>query len=103
MAKNYTNGQLKTTPLKTLTSEEEKHLKTFAEYRHIYEFFQKTGEMVNFYHTIQHELLQAYRGLFDPYYNYSNTCPACVAEFLTLIYRQYLSYGTTTTNTTQKL
>jgi hypothetical protein len=48
-----------------------------------------TGEMVNFHHEVQAELLAAYRAEFDPYYAYQKTCAACVAEFLTLIYRQY--------------
>lgn len=86
------SGQKKSTTLQTLTSEEEKHLQTFADHQHINEFFQKTGEMVNFHLHIQHELLAAYRGLFEPSYDYLKTCPVCVAEFLTMAYRRYNDY-----------
>lgn len=89
LAINFMSGQKQSTTSKKLISEEEKHLQTFAEHQHINQFFQRTGEMVNFHLHIQHELLSAYRGLFDPTYDYLKTCPACVAEFLTLAYRRY--------------
>ena len=69
--------------------EKDSHLATFAKHKHIADFFNKTGELVNFHHHIQQELLVAYRALVDPYYTYSNTCPVCVAEFITRIYRWY--------------
>ena len=71
------------------TKKDTEHLKVFAKYRHFHDFFNKTGELVNFSHEIQAELLEAYRIEFDPYYNYQRHCPACVCEFLTFIYRQY--------------
>ena len=83
------SGQKKNIVSKKLTTEGEKHLKVFAEHRHIYELFNKAGELVNFHHPIQLELLTAYRALKDPYYTYSMSCPICVAEFLNLIYRWY--------------
>ena len=88
------SGQKKSTTLQTLITGEEQHLQTFADHKHIWEFFQKTGEMVNFHLHIQHELLGAYRALFDPAYDYLKTCPACVAEFLTMAYRRYNQYIT---------
>jgi hypothetical protein len=51
--------------------------------------FLKCGELVNFHHPIQAELLEAYRALKDPYYTYSTTCPICVVEFLNTIYLWY--------------
>ena len=84
-----TNGQLQTTALQMLTESEQRHLETFARHRHIYDLFDRSGELVNFHHHIQAELLEAYRELVDPYYRYSNTCPVCVAEFITTIYRWY--------------
>lgn len=65
------------------------HLKVFAEHQHIHDFFMRTGELVNFHHHIQSELLEAYKANVDPYYSYNNSCPACVAEFITKIYRWY--------------
>ena len=94
---NFMSGQNQSTISQTLTTEEERHLQTFADHKHIHEFFQRTGEMVNFHLHIQIELLAAYRGLFDPYYDYLKTCPVCVAEFLTMAYRRYnekISNGT---------
>lgn len=65
------------------------HLEAFEKYKGIHDFFQKSGEIVNFHRHYQEELLLAYRKAEDPYYNYSMSCPACVAEFLTKIYRWY--------------
>ena len=64
-------------------------MQTFARHKHIYDFYSKTGEMVNFHHDIQQELLVAYRAKVDPYYTFSNTCPVCVCDFLNQIYRWY--------------
>lgn len=50
----------------------------------------KCGEIVNFHHHIQAEVLQAYRS-HDPHYHYQNTCPVCVAEFLVTAYKWYNS------------
>lgn len=70
-------------------NEEPNYLKVFAKHKHIYDFYYKSGEMVNFHHDIQDELLAAYREAKDPYYDYNRRCPACVCEFLTTIYRWY--------------
>lgn len=44
------------------------------------------GEIVNFSHDIQKEILTAYRELVDPHYHYQSTCPVCVMEFLVRVY-----------------
>jgi len=44
------------------------------------------GEIVNFHHHIQNEILIAYKELVDPNYHYQNTCPICVLEFLVKVY-----------------
>jgi hypothetical protein len=44
------------------------------------------GEIVNFNHDVQSEILEAYKELVDPYYHYQRTCPVCVAEFLVRVY-----------------
>jgi len=63
-------------------------LKIFETHKHIYDFYLKTDEIVNLHPHIKQELLDAYR-VFDPYYFVNLNCPACVAEFLDLIYRVY--------------
>lgn len=57
----------------------------------------KCGEIVNFHHHIQAEILEAYRS-YDPYYRYENNCPVCVAEFLVIAYRWYESEMTKINN-----
>ena len=64
-------------------------MKVFAKHKHIYDLYYNSGELVNFYHDIQNELLDAYREAHDAYYNYNRTCPVCVCEFITKIYRWY--------------
>lgn len=68
--------------------EEPAHIQTLKKYRPHYDLFIKTGELVNFNHDIQNELLQVMR-LKDPIYDYNRRCDACVCEFLVLVYRQY--------------
>ena len=48
----------------------------------------RNGEVVNFWHSVQDEILNAYRVEF-PDYTYQRTCPACVAEFLHRVYSWY--------------
>ena len=85
----FMSGPKKITASKKSTKAELKPLKAFAEHRHIFDFFNKTGELVNFHHHIQSELLTEYRDNKDPYYTYVSTCPVCVADFITRIYRWY--------------
>jgi hypothetical protein len=88
------SGRKQNITLPKLTNVDLPHLAVFAKHKHFYDFFDKTGELVNFHAEIQNELLTAYHNLFDPYYHYQRTCAACVAGFLTLAYRQYLGkYG----------
>lgn len=56
------------------------------------------GEIVNFSHEIQNEILTAYRELAEPYYHYQNTCPVCVAEFLVRVYNWYSNYNKNNSN-----
>lgn len=51
------------------------------------------GEIVNFSHDIQKEILTAYRELADPHYHYQSTCPVCVVEFLVRVYSWYNNYN----------
>ena len=69
-------------------SEENPHLKTLSNHKHIYDLYMKCGEIVSFHHHIQAEVLEAYRS-HDPNYRYQNTCPVCVAEFLNTAYKWY--------------
>lgn len=71
-------------------SEENPHLKTLSNHKHIYDLYIKCGEIVSFHHHIQAEVLEAYRS-YDPNYRYQNTCPVCVAEFLNTAYKWYES------------
>jgi hypothetical protein len=48
----------------------------------------QNGEIVNFWHDVQNEILEAYRVEF-PHYHYQRTCPVCVAEFLVKVYTWY--------------
>src|SRR5690606_40162475 len=96
LAINFMSGQKRTTTSKTSTKKDtqlspdlSESLQVFARHRHIHDFFQRTHELVNFHLHIQVELLNAYRVLHDPNYHYLTTCPACVAEFITTIYRWY--------------
>lgn len=61
----------------------------FDKHRHYYDFYHKTGEIVNFNHDVQSELLNEYRRLKDEYYHYNTNCKVCVIDFLNLIYRWY--------------
>ena len=90
MGRRSKNGQTENTISLKLTSEEENCLTVLSKHKHIYDLFQQTGEIVNFYHEIQNELLDAYQ-LIDPHYSYNRSCPACVAEFMVTIYRWYKS------------
>jgi hypothetical protein len=48
----------------------------------------QTGEIVNFHHHIQNEILEAFK-LEHPHYHYQRTCPVCVANFLVTVYNWY--------------
>ena len=63
-------------------------IETLKKYRHHYDLFIRSGEVVNFNHDIQAELLAIMR-LKDPAYDYNRRCDACVCEFLVLVYRAY--------------
>lgn len=68
--------------------EEKPHLKILSKHKHYYDFYMRNGEVVNFWHSVQDEILNAYRVEF-PDYTYQRTCPACVAEFLHRVYSWY--------------
>ena len=57
-------------------------------YKHHYDLFIRSGELVNFNHDIQEELLKVIR-LKDPIYDYNRRCDACICEFLVSVYRAY--------------
>lgn len=75
-------------PLEVFSSDEPAHVKTLKKYYHHYDLFIKTGELVNFNHDIQDELLQVLR-IKHPGYEYNRRCDACVCEFLVLTYREF--------------
>ena len=91
MAKNSTSGRKKNTTLPTSTQKDVSYLQPFATHRHIYDLYAQCGEIVNFHHHIQKELLDTYVKYGDPHYRYNQRCPACVAEFLNRVYHWYLS------------
>ena len=94
---NYMRGRPKGTTSKKLISNDSMPTKAlsvksnliFDKHRHFYDFYHKTGEIVNFHHDIQSELLNEYRRLKDEYYHYNTNCKVCVIDFLNLIYRWY--------------
>lgn len=96
MARKSTSGQTKSTILKTLTLEEEKPLQTsfrseiLERHKPIYDLYMKTGEIVNFHHHIQAEIVSVYKEEY-PHYTYQSNCPVCVAEMLHTVYRWYLN------------
>lgn len=72
----------------TSTIEEKQHLKKLAEHKHIYDFYMKTGEVVNLHPHIKNEIVNAYRVEF-PHYHYNMACSACTLEMLVQVYRWY--------------
>lgn len=88
MGRKSTSGQKQSITTSTLTQEENNSLKVFETHKHIYDFFQKTGEIVNLHPHIKQELLDAMR-IFQPYYFVNLNCPACLVDFLNDIYRIY--------------
>ena len=89
MAKHSITGRKKNTTSIELTQEESNALKVFEKYKHIYDFYMKTDELVNFHIHVQSELLTAYQ-VWHPHYNYNKSCIVCVCEFLEKVYRFYL-------------
>ncbi len=69
-------------------SEGKSYLEVLSKHKHFYDFFIQNGELVNFSHDIQKEILTSYHEV-DPYYHYNNCCPICVIEFLKTVYRHY--------------
>lgn len=83
-------GRPKGTTSKKLTETVTKYSNPLLDkHRHFYDFYHSTGQVVNFNHDIQAELLAEYRKLVNEYYYYNNNCPVCVIDFLNLIYRWY--------------
>jgi len=63
-------------------------VETLKRHKHFYDLFISSGELVNFNHDIQNELLELLR-VKHPGYEYNRRCDACVCEFLVLVYRAY--------------
>lgn len=63
-------------------------LAVLSKHKHYYDLFSKTGELVNFSHEVQNELLAVYQK-FDPGYSYNRGCGACVGAFLYLVYNTF--------------
>jgi hypothetical protein len=88
MARKSTNGQKANTTSATLTQEEELHLTTLSKHKHIFDFYMKTQEIVNFHPHIRLEVVNAYK-FWNPHYHYDDKCPVCIAEMLHTIYSFY--------------
>ena len=70
------------------TNEEAPHLKVLREHKHIYDLYQRTGEVVSFHPHVQAAVAAAYR-VHDPYYHYNSGCAICTVEMLTTAYKWY--------------
>ena len=68
-----------------------RHLEILLKHKHYYDLFTATGELVGFSHEAQNELLEVMRSK-DPYFQYNGGCGACVAGFLTNVYRTFNEY-----------
>jgi len=62
---------------------------TLERHLHYWHFYNKTGELVNFYPHVKTELLQVMRTEIDPYYHLNDSCPACVVEFINRLFKWY--------------
>lgn len=69
----------------TSTEPEEPHLKILYHHKHIYDFFIKTGELVNFYPELRKKIVDAYK-VENPHYHYNDRCVSCVVEMLVEVY-----------------
>ena len=67
---------------------EENHLLILAKHKHIFDLYEKTGEIVNLHPHIREEIVSAYKVEF-PYFHYNSNCSACVGEMLYTIYNYY--------------
>jgi hypothetical protein len=67
---------------------DEKHLEILLKHKHFYDLFKATGELVSFSHEAQKELLEVMRSK-DPHYTYNGGCGACVAAFLSKVYKTF--------------
>lgn len=63
----------------------EPHLQVLLKHKHIYDLFEKTGELVNFHADIHNEVIEAFK-VDNPHYHYNRNCPACVCEMLKDVY-----------------
>ena len=73
-----------------LTESEKPHLKVLSIHKPIYDYFIKSGEIVNLHPHIKNEIVDAYK-VEHPHYHYNTNCGVCVAEMLTLVYKWYES------------
>lgn len=69
-------------------SKEEEHLKILAKHKHIFDLYEKTGEIVNLHPHIRDEIVNAYKVDF-PLFHYNPNCAACTGEMLITIYNWY--------------
>lgn len=88
MAKISINGQKKSTISLKSTNQEKPHLKILSDHKHIYDLFEKTGEMVNLHPHIRDEIVNAYR-VENPHFHYNGNCGACIIEMMVTIYQWY--------------
>ena len=100
-AKHYTNGQSQNITFPLLTTNESKPLpdwlETLKRHKHYHDFLVSTGELVNFSAQILNEVLTAYQNI-DPYIHVNQRCPACIAEFLIKVYKDYDIYSSNSVN-----
>ena len=88
MGRKPKNGQKENTTSIPSTSSEKEHLNVLSKYKHIYDLYVRTGEIVGLYPHIRKEITDAYRVDF-PHYKYNDRCNACIEEMLNLVYRYY--------------
>ena len=88
MARKSKSGQSQSTISLTSTTNEDGHLKTLAEHKHIYDFYLKTGEVVGLHPHIKGEIVNAFK-VENPHYHYNQSCSACTCEMLVTVYRWF--------------
>ena len=63
-------------------------LAVLSKHKHYFDLFMKTGELVNFTHEVQNDILAVYQKA-APGYTYNRGCGACVGAFLFLVYKTF--------------
>ena len=62
-------------------------IETLKKHKHYFDLLERSGELINFNHDVQNELLNVYRLEVDANYHYNRSCGECVKEFLKIVYK----------------